>query len=247
MATPGVNLESLANLQAEELIKLIEILQGLAASRTEGAPTPTTPRRPNTPTTSAGEEEAILWEQVGTGPVPLPDRPPVRPPPTNKQTLEDRTRNNLLNPDATFTDICRKQEKTNSLAAYPAIFDLQDDGGATRSERMNILESLPRQERPALLIIVKEPTRHIRVLWGIKKLSFSYANRTTLDSHIIAFSSNIVAGNTPPTIAIDDEWWNLEDHPVPSQLTAAYKINKIRPEDTVIPQEVTGSETARIT
>ena len=240
MATPGVNLEALANLQADELIKLIEILQGLAASRTEGAPTPTTPRRPNTPTTSAGEEEAILWEQVGTGPVPLPDRPPVRPPPTNKQTLEDRTRNNLLNPDATFTDICRKQEKTNSLAAYPAIFDLQDDGGATRSERMNILAPLSRQERQALLVISEEPTLHIRVLWGIEKLPFSYVNRTSLDDHIVAFSCHIVAGNTPRTITIDNEWWNLEDHPVPSQLTAASDISNIKPEDTGTPHVVTG-------
>ena len=66
---------------------------------------------------------------------------------------------------------------------------------------------------PALLVIVEELTRHIRVLWGIEKLTFSYANRTALDGHIIAFSRDIVAGNTPPTIAIDDEWWNLEDHP----------------------------------
>ena len=138
----------------------------------------------------------------------------------------------MPNPDA---DICSKQEKTNSLAAYPAIFDLQDDGGVTISERMNILAYLLRQERPALLVIVKEPTRHIRVLWGIKKLPFSYSNRTALVGHIIAFSRDIVAGNTLTTIAIDYKWCNLEYHPVPSQLTAASKINKIRPEDTGTP------------
>ena len=74
---------------------------------------------------------------------------------------------------------------------------------------MNILASLPRQERPDLLVIVEEPTRHIRVLWGIKKPPFSYANRTALDGHIVAFSRDIVAGNTPHTIAIGNEWWNL--------------------------------------
>ena len=111
---------------------------------------------------------------------------------------------------------------------------------------MNILSSLPRQERPALLVIVEEPTRHIRVLWGIEKLPFSYANRTALNGHIVAFSRDIAAGNTPPTISINDEWWNLEDHPVPSQLTAASKISNIQPEEAGIPQAVTGAETASI-
>ena len=111
---------------------------------------------------------------------------------------------------------------------------------------MKILASLPHQDRPALLVIVEEPTRHIRFLWGIEKPPFLYANKTALDGHIVAFSCDIVAGNTPPTIAIDDEWWNLEDHPVPSQLTATSKINKILPEDTSTPQAVTGTETARI-
>ena len=111
---------------------------------------------------------------------------------------------------------------------------------------MNILESLPQQERPALLIIVEEPTRHIILLRGIEKFPLSYANRTALDGHIVAFSREIVAGDTPPTVAIDDDWWNLKDHPVPSQLTAASEINKIRPEDPRIPLAVTGAETARI-
>ena len=55
MATPGVNLDALENLQAYKLQKLIESLQGLAASRTEGTPTPTTPQGLPTPATAAGE------------------------------------------------------------------------------------------------------------------------------------------------------------------------------------------------
>ena len=109
------------------------------------------------------------------------------------------------------------QQRTDSLAAYPAIFDLQDSTVTTTSGKMNILASLPQYKMPALLIIVKEPTRHIRVLWGIEKLPFSYANRTALDCRIIAFSRNIFAGNTPPTIAIDEEWWEQEDLPVPTE------------------------------
>ena len=250
MATPGANLDALANLQADELRKIIESPQGMAASRTEGTPTPTTPQRPPTPDTAAGEEEAIMWEQVGTSHVPLLVRPPTRhlPPhePTNERTLEDQTIKNPPKPNSTLVEICSKQRRTNSLAAYPAIFDLQDDGGASRSERMNILASLPRKERPDLLVIVKKPTHHIRVLWGTEKLPFSYSNRTALDGHIVAFSRDIVTGDTPPTIAINDDWWNLEDHPVQSQPKVASEINKIRPEDPCIPQVVTGAETAHI-
>ena len=54
MNTPGVNLDALANLQADELRKLIESQKGLASYRTEGAPKPTTPQRPPTPATTAG-------------------------------------------------------------------------------------------------------------------------------------------------------------------------------------------------
>ena len=109
-------------------------------------------------------------------------------------------------PDSKFAEVCIKQQRTNSLAAYPVIFDLQDNNITTTSERMKILASLSQQERPVLLIIVEEPTRHVRFLWGIERLPFSYANRTALDGHIVAFSCNIVTGNTPPTIAIDEEW-----------------------------------------
>ena len=105
--------------------------------------------------------------------------------------------------------------------------EVKDCGGATRSERKNILAYLPRQKRPDLLIIVAEPPRHIRVLWAIEKPPYTYANRNALDGHIVAFSCNIVAGNTPPTITIEDEWWNLEDHSVPSQITAASEIKEI--------------------
>ena len=76
----------------------------------------------------------------------------------------------------------------------------------TTTEPMDILASLPHPERPALLIFVEEPTRHIIVLWGIEKLPHSYANKTALDGRIVVFSRDIVAGNTPPTIAVNEEW-----------------------------------------
>ena len=102
---------------------------------------------------------------------------------------------------------------------------------------MNITESLPHQERPAFLVIFEEPMHHIIVLWGIEKLPLSY---------IVTFSRHIIAGDPRPTIVIDNEWWNLKDHPVPSQLTTAFDIKKILSEDTGVLQAVTGTETAHI-
>ena len=147
MATPGMNLDDLANLQADELQKLVEILQGLAASRQEEA-TPT--QQPPVLASAPAEEEAIRWEKVETGQVPVTEAPHTRPPPThdpiNTQPLAvENTPSDPRPPSrvSTFAEVCREQQKTDSLATYPSIFDLQDSTVTTTSERMNILASLP--------------------------------------------------------------------------------------------------------
>ena len=92
------------------------------------------------------------------------------------------------------------------MAAYPAIFNLlKDNGTAHPAERMNTLTSLLLQEMPSLLIIIGGLTLHLRVLWGIEK-NFSYANNTALDDHNVAFSRDIVAGDTSPIITISPNW-----------------------------------------
>ena len=121
------------------------------------------------------------------------------------------------------------------MAAYPVIFNLQDDSSSSSAERVSTLAPLPQQKRPDLLIILEEPTRHIRFLWGIEKLPFSYANRTALNGHIVDFFCDIIAGDTPPTISIRDEWRDLKERPVPSQHTVESKVTKLRPEDHSIP------------
>ena len=80
MATAGMNMDALARLQADELRKLIEILQGLAASRQEGT-TPT--QQPPVHTSTTVEEEEIRWEQMGTGRLPVTEAPHTRSPPTH--------------------------------------------------------------------------------------------------------------------------------------------------------------------
>ena len=61
MANPGINLEALENFQTDDLRKLIESLQGLAAARTGDDAKPAVPNPPHIPVITAGEEEAILW------------------------------------------------------------------------------------------------------------------------------------------------------------------------------------------
>ena len=166
-----MNLDALASLQADELQNLIECLQGLAASSQEE----TTPmQQPPVHASTPSEEEEIRWEQVGTGRLPIREAPHTRPPPTHDpisvQTLaKDNTPSDPRPPPqvSTFAEVCSQQQRTDFLAAYPAIFDLQEITVMTTSEKMNILASFPQHKRPALLIIVEEPTRHIRVLWGI--------------------------------------------------------------------------------
>ena len=58
---------------------------------------------------------------------------------------------------------------------------------------------------------------------GDLKLPFSDANRTALDGRIVTFSRDIVAGNTPSTISIDEEWWEQEERPVPTEPKADAK------------------------
>ena len=81
MATPSVSLEALANLQADDIQKLIEILQCIAEARTRT--TPTAPQTPHVPAVTTGEEEVILWEKVSTGNVPPQEVPPAIPSRTN--------------------------------------------------------------------------------------------------------------------------------------------------------------------
>ena len=132
------------------------------------------------------------------------------------------------------------------MAAYPAIFNLQESDITTTIERIDILASLPQQERPALLIIVEEPTCHKRVLWGIEKLPYSYANKTALDGRIVAFLRDIVAGNTPPTIAVNEEWWEKEELPVPTETVANSEVTKLQPQDTSIPEASPGAATTSL-
>ena len=103
-----------------------------------------------------------------------------------------------------MVEVCTNQRGDKALVAYPTIFDLlKDEGNLPTTERMTMLTSLTTEERPYLLIIVDGPTCHLQVLWVIEKYPLSYAKKTALGGQIVAFSSNVVSGSTPPTVTIN--------------------------------------------
>ena len=125
--TGAMNLDTMAGLQADECQKLIESLQGLAAARQE----PT--QQPPMQTETAPVEDDIQWEHLSTGRVQATAQPHMRPPltqtPANTQPLtrESIQSNNIPPPQvATLAEVFSQQHRTESLAAYPAIFDLQE-------------------------------------------------------------------------------------------------------------------------
>ena len=143
-ATEIMNLDAIASLQADELQKLIKSLQGLAAARQE----PT--RQSPTQTAKASAEDEIRWEQLSAGRLPATEEPQARPPPTQNTVsthplARDSPQSEPRPPPqvATFAEVCSQQKRTDSLAAYPAIFDLQESNITTTTERIDILASLP--------------------------------------------------------------------------------------------------------
>ena len=192
-------------------------------------------------------EDKIQWEHLSTGRGQATAPPKVIPPPTQatagtQPITRDSIQKNIPPPQvATLAEVCSQQQRTESLAAYPEILDLQEIDITATTERMDILASSPQQERPALLILVEQPTRHIRVLWGVEKLPYSYANKTDLDGRVVAFSRDVVAGSTPPTIAVDEEWWDKDELPVPLEAVADHKVAKLQPPEVSIPEAAPGA------
>ena len=76
MAAPGASLEALTKFQADEIEKIIESLQGIAAAST--GTTTTAPQPPYVPAVTTGGEEAILWKQVITVNIPPQEVPQTR-------------------------------------------------------------------------------------------------------------------------------------------------------------------------
>ena len=123
-ATRAMNLDAVAGLQANELQNIIESLQGLAAAKQE--PSQQSPMQAET----APVEDEIQWEHLSTGRGQATAPPQVSAPQTQATagtqplTTESIQTNISLPQVATLAEVCSHQQRTESLAAYPEIFDL---------------------------------------------------------------------------------------------------------------------------
>ena len=58
-------------------------------------------------------------------------------------------------------------------------------------------------EIPALFVRVKHPKRHVRVLWGIERLTRSFSNPSWLYGKTVMFDRNVAEGTVTPTVLVD--------------------------------------------
>ena len=63
----------------------------------------------------------------------------------------------------------------------------------------------------------------------------------------MAFSRDVVAGNTPPTISVNEGWWGKEDRPVPTETVANAEVAKLQSRDTSITKASPEAEIISIT
>ena len=82
---------------------------------------------------------------------------------------------------------------------------------------------------------------------GSRKLPYSYANKTDLDGRVVAFSRDVVAGSTPPTIAVNEEWWDKDELPVPLEAVTDHEVAKLQPHEVSTPESAPGATTISLT
>ena len=119
----------------------------------------------------------------------------VTSPPSNRNT-EDRT----LSQQATLG------VNNQAMAALPDIFVVLMGEVATLRARLELLATLPLEERPPWMVPLKELEPHIQVLWGLQYVTPSYASANTEDGRLIAFVRDTRGGHLPMNTKISLEW-----------------------------------------
>ena len=78
---------------------------------------------------------------------------------------------------------------------------------------------------------------------GNRKTLLLLRQQIDLYGRVVKLSRDIVAGNTPPTIAVDEEWWDKDELPVPTEAVADHEVAKLRPQEASIPKASPGAST----
>ena len=85
---------------------------------------------------------------------------------------------------------------------------LEERSNTTHGLRLKRLATLPLGERPPLVLCLKDPEPHIRVLWGAQFLTPSFAQSSPENGKFLAFA----------TVVVQPEWITPSDVAVPPAL-----------------------------
>ena len=85
------------------------------------------------------------------------------------------------------------------------------------------------------MVVVAGTPCHTRLLWVIDKLPVLFAKPLSTDSHIIAFSPDIVDSTFLPTIKVIPTWWETHKQMVVSATTSDQVLASLSSTATEIP------------
>ena len=121
----------------------------------------------------------------------------------------------IFQPSPALTPVYRISETMARVAAtapdhnvpgFPGIFALLEEGAHTTPRlRLERLTTLPLGDRSPLVVCLKAPDPHIRVLWGAQSATPSFANPTPEEKKILAFARDIRLGLLLVTVVVNPE------------------------------------------
>ena len=119
--------------------------------------------------------------------------------------------------------------------SFPNIFDLpKEEGQGKAEERLAMLDIITLKESPAVVLRVRHPKKHVRVIWGIERLACYFCNLYWLDSKIVDFERDVAEGTSPPMVLVEQYSCYIQDSEVVSDAGEAVVLLGLSLTDTAI-------------
>ena len=94
-----------------------------------------------------------------------------------------------------------------SLDGFPGILTLlKTRANTTPKARLECIITLPLGKRPQLVVCLKSPAMHIRVIWGNQFVTPSFVRPTPEDEKVLTFVREFRMDQLPATVVILQEW-----------------------------------------
>ena len=94
-----------------------------------------------------------------------------------------------------------------SIPGFPGVFTLLKAGAhPTPQTQLKRLVTLHLGERPPIVVCLKAPETHIRVLWSTHFVTLSFTQPTLEYRKVLVFVQDIRLGQLPATVVIHPEW-----------------------------------------